>query len=213
MKNMNKQERLRVIVKRLKKEYPEPGTVLHFSTPMEILVATILSAQTTDAHVNKVTEKLFRKYRTVRDYADAQPGSLKNDIRSINFYITKAKNIQAAARILLERFNAEVPRTMDELVSLPGIARKTANIVLSAAYGIRAGIAVDTHVRRLSNRLGLTAHEDPVKVERDLMDLTPKREWTNLTHLLIFHGRQVCRAKNPDHKACVLSDICPSRFI
>ncbi|GAB4490689.1 MAG: endonuclease III [Thermodesulfovibrionales bacterium] len=208
---MTEKERLREIVRRLRKEYPEPGTALHFTTPMEILVATILSAQTTDAHVNKVTEKLFRKYRSVRDYADVPLNELTNDIRSVNFFNTKAKHIKAAAQELVARFGSEVPRTMDDLVGLPGVARKTANIVLSAAFGVNAGIAVDTHVRRLANRLGLSGHDDPIRIERDLMAVMPRKGWAVLSHLLIFHGRKVCQAKRMHHSACVIRDLCPSR--
>ncbi len=201
------------VIRRLKKEYPEPKTALNFKTPFELLVATILSAQTTDVLVNKVTENLFKKYKSVKDYADAFLAALQQDISSINFYKNKAKNIQGSAKMIVERFNSKAPRTMDELMSLPGVARKTANIVLSNAYGINEGIAVDTHVKRLAYRLGLTKNEDPVKIENDLMPITPKEEWGNLSHLLIFHGRKICQAKKPKHQECVLYDICPSRNI
>jgi endonuclease-3 len=210
---MNVKEKTREIIRRLKKEYPEPKTALNFRSPFELLVATILSAQTTDVLVNKVTENIFKKYKSVRDYADAYPESLQKDLSSINFYKTKAKNIQGSAKIVVERFNSKVPKTMDELTSLPGVARKTANIILSNAYGINEGIAVDTHVKRLAYRLGLTKNEDPVKVEKDLVIVTPKEEWGNLSHLLIFHGRKTCQAKKPRHQGCVLYDICPSRDI
>ena len=210
---MNVREKTLEIIRRLKKEYPEPKTALNFRNPFELLVATVLSAQTTDALVNKVTENLFKKYRTVKDYANAPLETLQNDVRPVNFYKTKAKNIQAAAKMIAEKFNSRVPKTMDELISLPGVARKTANIILSGAYGINEGIAVDTHVKRLSFRLGLTKNEDPVKIETDLMGLTPKEEWGNLSHLLIFHGRKICQARKPLHRECVLYDICPSRNI
>jgi endonuclease-3 len=210
---MNIRERTLEGIKRLKKEYPELKTALSFKTPFELLVATILSAQTTDALVNKVTENLFKKYKSVKDYADASLETLLKDLSSINFYKTKAKNIQGSARMVVERFNSKVPKTMDELTSLPGVARKTANIILSNAYGINEGIAVDTHVKRLTYRLGLTKNEDPVKIEKDLMPVTPKEEWGNLSHLLIFHGRKICQAKKPNHRECVLYDICPSRNI
>lgn len=210
---MKPQEKLVQIISRLRKEYPEPKTALHFKTPFDLLVATILSAQATDVHVNRVTEVLFKKYNSVKDYADAPPGVLQKDISSINFYKTKAKNIQAAAKIVVEQFNSTVPKTMDELISLPGVARKTANIILSNVYGINEGIAVDTHVKRLAYRLGLTKYEDPVKIEKDLMSITPKEEWGNLSHLLISHGRQICQAKNPKHHDCILYDICPSKNI
>lgn len=210
---MDIQKTVGEIIKRLKKEYPEPRTALIFSNPFELLVATILSAQTTDAHVNKVTVDLFKKYRSVKDYASIPIETFQKDISSMNFYKTKAKNIHDSARMIIEKFNSKVPKTMDELTSLPGVARKTANILLSNAYGINEGIAVDTHVKRLAFRLGLTKNEDPVKIERDLMAITPKREWGTLSHLLIFHGRKICQAKKPNHKECVLYDICPSRDI
>ncbi len=210
---MDKKRLVLEILKRLKKEYPDAKVALNFSNPFELLVATILSAQTTDAHVNKVTEGLFKKYKTIRDYASASIEELERDISSINFYRNKAKNIKASAMMIIERFNSRVPETMDDLLNLPGVARKTANIILSNAYGKNEGIAVDTHVKRLSQRLGLSKNEDPAKIERDLMKVTPKSEWGNLAHLLILHGRKICQAKRPDHKSCVLSDICPSREI
>ncbi len=210
---MNSKEKLLEIVKRLKKEYPNPATALRFKSPFELLVATMLSAQTTDVHVNKVTESLFRRYKTINDYAEVPLETLKKDLSSINFYNNKAKNIQASARMIMEKFNSKVPKTMEELTSLPGVARKTANIILSNAYGINEGIAVDTHVKRLSLRLDLTKNEDPVKIEKDLMAITPKEEWGTLTHLLIFHGRKICQAKKPKHSECVLYDLCPSRYI
>lgn len=210
---MTTKEKLSEILKRLKKEYPNPQTALHFSDPFQLLVATILSAQATDLLVNKITENLFKKYTTVNDYAKVSLETLQKDVSSINFYKTKAKNIQASAMIIAEKFNARVPKTMEELVSLPGVARKTANIVLTNAFGIHEGIAVDTHVKRLAYRLGLTKNEDPVKVEQDLMALTPQGEWGNISHLLIFHGRNICQAKKPKHQECVLYNICPSRNI
>jgi endonuclease-3 len=211
---MDKKEKVAEIIKRLKKEYADaPITALRFTTPWELLVATILSAQTTDVQVNKVTESLFRKYRTVEDFAKTPPEKLAQDIRSVNFFNNKAKSIHRAANVLLEKFGGKVPKTMEELVTLPGVARKTANIVLSSAYGVNEGIAVDTHVNRLVNRLGLTKQSDPVKIEQDLMKITPQKEWGNLSHLLIFHGRAVCQARKPKHDQCVLFDICPSRNI
>ena len=207
---MNTQDKLLEILKRLNKAYPKPKTALNFSDPFQLLVATILSAQTTDVLVNKVTENLFRKYRTPKDYADASLETLQKDTGSVNFYKTKAKNIQAGAKIIVDQFNSQVPKTMNELTSLPGVARKTANIVLSNAFGIHEGIAVDTHVKRLSYRLGLTKNADPVKIEKDLMAITPKKEWGNISHLLIFHGRKICQARKPGHQECVLSNICPS---
>lgn len=210
---MTNKEKLSEILKRLKKEYPHPQTALRFSDPFQLLAATILSAQATDVMVNRITENLFKKYKTVKDYANAPLEALQKDVSSINFYKTKAKNIQASAMIIVEKFNARVPKTMEELTTLPGVARKTANIVLTNAFGIHVGIAVDTHVKRLAYRLGLTKNEDPVKVEQDLMALTPKEEWGNISHLLIFHGRNICQAKKPKHSECILFNICPSRDI
>jgi len=211
--NMDNKKNLLEIIKRLNKEYPNPKIALIYRNPFELLVATMLSAQTTDVHVNKVTETLFKKYKSAKDYADVPLDRLKKDMNSINFYNNKAKHIQASARLIIEKFNSKVPRTMEELISLPGVARKTANIILSNAYGINEGIAVDTHVKRLAYRLGLTKFEDPVKIEKDLMAITPKKDWSNISHLLIFHGRKICQAKKPNHKECALYDICPSRNI
>ena len=210
---MNAREKVLEVIRRLRKEYPEPGTVLNFKNPFELLVATILSAQTTDVHVNRVTEALFRKYRSIKDYADVPLETLRKDINSVNFYNNKAKHIQASAKMIIGEFGSKVPKTMDELTRLPGVARKTANIILFNAYGMNEGVAVDTHVKRVSLRLGLTQNEDPVKIERDLMAVTPNREWGYLTHLLIVHGRKICDAKKPRHADCVLFDICPSRNI
>lgn len=206
-------QKVREIIRRLAAEYPDPRTALHFRNPWELLAATILSAQTTDVLVNKVTDRLFRKYRTVKDYADTPLETLQADVGSVNFYKTKARNIQAAAKIVVETHRSQVPKTMEELVALPGVARKTANIILWNAYGINEGIAVDTHVRRVAARLGLTTHDDPVKIEQDLMAVSPTEEWGRLSHLLILHGRKVCQARQPNHGECVLSDICPSKNI
>ncbi len=211
---MDKKKQVAEILKHLKKAYADtPQTALHHSTPLELLVATMLSAQTTDVLVNKVTEGLFKKYRTVQDYASTAPEKLAQDIRSVNFFNNKAKSITKTAKLIIEKFGGQVPQTMEELVTLPGVARKTANIVLSAAFGVNEGIAVDTHVKRLAFRLGLTKHDDPVKIEQDLIPVTPHKEWGNLSHLLIFHGRAVCQARKPRHDECVLYDICPSRTI
>jgi endonuclease-3 len=201
------------IIKKLKKEYPEPKTALNFKSPFELLVATILSAQTTDIHVNRVTASLFKKYKTIKDYAEVPIDTLRKELSSINFYNNKAKNIQTSAKMIIDRFNSRVPRTMEELTALPGVARKTANIILFNVYGINEGIAVDTHVKRLAFRLGLTKNTDPVKIEKDLMAITSKEEWGTLTHLLISHGRKICQAKKPKHSECVLYDLCPSRNI
>jgi endonuclease-3 len=210
---MDNKEKVLEIIKRLKKLYPNAKTALRFSNPFELLVATILSAQTTDTHVNKVTEVLFKKYKSVEDYANISIERLQSDISSINFFKTKAKNIHEAAKMVVNKYNSKVPKTMEELTELPGVARKTANIILSNAFGINEGIAVDTHVKRLSFRLGLTKNDDPIKIEKELMEITPKKEWGNLSHLLILHGRNVCQAKKPMHDKCVLFDICPSKNI
>jgi endonuclease-3 len=213
MKPTDRKRQAIEVLKRLKKEYPEPRTELRFGKPFELLAATILSAQSTDAGVNRVTEKLFKKYRSVQDFAGAPLEELQKDVSSINFYRNKAKNIKASAQMIMEKFGGKVPDTMEELISLPGVARKTANIVLANAYGKNEGIAVDTHVARLSLRLGLTDRKEPSKIEKDLMELVPREEWSNFSHLLIFHGRRVCLARKPKHSECVLFDICPSRDI
>jgi endonuclease-3 len=211
---MDKKKQVTEILKRLKKVYAgTPQTALRFSTPLELLVATMLSAQTTDVLVNRVTEELFKKYRSVQDFADTTPEKLSQDIRSVNFFNNKAKSINRTAKMLIEKFNGNVPQTMEELVALPGVARKTANIVLSSAFGVNEGIAVDTHVKRLAFRLGLTKHDDPVKIEQDLIALTPRKDWGDLSHLLIFHGRAICQARKPKHGECVLFEVCPSRNI
>jgi endonuclease-3 len=210
---MNRKELMTEIINRLKKEYLVLKPALNFESPFELLAATILSAQTTDIQVNKVTETLFRKYKSVKDFSNADPTVLERDVSSVNFYRNKARNIQNAAKLIIGQYNGEVPRTMDDLTSLPGVARKTANIVLYNAFGITEGIAVDTHVMRLAQRLGLTKYGEPVKIEKDLMEIVPKKEWGNITHLLIFHGRKICPAKKPLHEKCVLFDICPSRNI
>jgi len=205
-------QRTAKIIELLEKEYPNAKTALNYSNPLELLVATMLSAQTTDVRVNIVTQALFKKYRKPEDYANADLKELEQDIHSTGFYHNKAKNLQKSSQLLMEKFNSQVPKTMEELVELPGVARKTANIVLYNAYGITAGIAVDTHVRRLSARLGLTEQTDQDKIEQDLMKLTPKEKWMELTDLLIFHGRQVCNAQKPKCEVCVLNKICPCAF-
>ena len=207
-----KKTRVQKIIELLEKEYPKAKTALHYISPLEILVATILSAQCTDKRVNIVTKSLFKKYRTAEDYANADLEELEQDIRSTGFYRNKAKNIKRSGRMLVEKFNSQVPRTMSELLELPGVARKTANIVLSNAYGIIEGIAVDTHVRRLSKRLGLTENKNPNKIEADLMLIVPKSHWKRINNLLIFHGRNVCMARKPKCNICSLNKICPSAF-
>ena len=205
-------QRTAKIIELLEKQYPNAKTALNYSNPLEILIATMLSAQTTDETVNIVTQKLFKKYHTPEDYASVDIKELEQDIRSTGFYHNKARNLQKCCQLLVEKYHSQVPKTMDEMLELPGVARKTANIVLYNAYGIISGIAVDTHVRRLSQRLGLSEHDDPAKIEQDLMKITPKYKWMKLTDLLIFHGRQVCIARKPKCEACVLNKICPSAF-
>jgi endonuclease-3 len=200
------------VIELLEKEHSDAKIALHYSNPLELLVSTILSAQSTDEQINKITKSLFKKYRTAEDYANADIKELEQDIKSSGFYHNKAKNIKNCCKMLLEKHNGQVPKTMAELVELPGVARKTANIVLFNAYGVIAGVAVDTHVRRLAQRLGLTENENPGKIELDLMDLVPKDKWMRITDLLIFHGRRVCVAKKPRCDACVLNKICPSAF-
>jgi endonuclease-3 len=210
MKAEEKSSWAREIVRRLRKEYPDSKVALHYSNPLELLVATILSAQATDAVINTITPALFQKYRSAADYARAVPAVFEREIRSSGFFRNKAKNIIAAARRIEEAYGGKVPRTMEELLTLPGVARKTANIVLYNAFNVTAGIAVDTHVRRLSQRLSLSSETDPEKIERDLMGLLPREEWGPLNALLIDHGRKVCQAKKPACAACVLNDRCPS---
>ena len=210
---MDDKKRVLRIITLLKKQYPALKCALHYGNPFELLVATILSAQSTDAQVNKLTPALFAKYRTVSDYAGAPSDEIERAVGGVNFFRNKARNIQASARKIIAEFGGEVPRTMAELITLPGVARKTANIVLSEAFGVVEGIAVDTHVLRLSGRLGLSAKTDPVKVERDLMEIVPRKDWAAFSHLLIFHGRAVCAARAPRHSDCAIAELCPSRNI
>ena len=198
------------MVARLKAEYPDARTELDWKNPLELLVATMLSAQTTDVQVNRVTQSLFAKYRTAEDYAHADPTELEEDIRPTGFYRNKARSLRNMADALVEEHGGEVPGTMRELVALPGVGRKTANVVLGNAFGVDEGIVVDTHVRRVSGRLGLTENKDPVKIEQDLMKIVPGEDWTVFSHLLILHGRRTCKARKPDCPNCVLNDICPS---
>lgn len=197
----------------LKKEYPDVKPSLNYSNPLELLVATVLSAQSTDVQINKVTEKLFKKYRTVEDYASADLGELENDIYSSNFHKNKAKNIREAARIIVESHKGKVPKTMEELDALPGVGRKTANIVLARGFGITEGIAVDTHVKRVSRRLGFTKHIDPEKIEKDLMSLVPEESFDMFSMTLISHGRKICQARKPKCPSCVVNKPCPSCVI
>ncbi|MCK4952476.1 endonuclease III [Candidatus Bathyarchaeota archaeon] len=200
------------IIEMLETEYQDAETSLKYNNPLELLVATILSAQCTDSRVNIVTKSLFKKYRNAEDYAKADLKKLEEDIRSTGFYRNKARNIKKSCQILIEKFNSQVPKTMEELLGLPGVARKTANIVLSNAYGIIEGIAVDTHVRRLAKRLGFSEHTNPNKIEKDLMNIVPRDKWMRFTDLLIFHGRKICAARKPKCGICILNKLCPSAF-
>ncbi len=200
------------IIQLLRKEYPGAKTALNFKTPIQMLVSTILSAQCTDARVNIVTPALFAKYKTVKDFADAKRSELEALIRSTGFYKNKTKNIQGAATMLVQKYHGELPRTLQEMVELPGIGRKTANVVLHNVYNVVEGVVVDTHVRRLSRRLGLTKQNDPVKIEQDLMKVIPRETWADFSNLLIDHGRAVCKAVKPNCEGCVLNKICPSAF-
>lgn len=207
---MTEQERVNELIARLHQAYPDAKCSLDFTTPLELLVATILSAQCTDERVNMVTKTLFKKYRTAQDYADAPLAQLEQDLKQVNFYRNKARNIQAAARMLVQRYGGQVPQTMADLIALPGVARKTANVVLGNAYGIVEGIVVDTHAGRVSRRLGLASSEDPVKAEQELMKVIPRQDWLAYTHLLIYHGRAVCQARKPLCQQCTLVDLCPT---
>jgi endonuclease III len=209
---IKKQKEPQKVLLLLKKHYAGSKTILIYSNPWELLVAIILSAQCTDIMVNKVTKKLFAKYKTMEEYANTPLSEFALDIKSTGFYNNKAKNIQGAARLILNKHKGIIPKTMEELLQIPGVARKTANVFLGNAYGIVEGIAVDTHVGRLSQRLGLSANTNPVKIEQDLMRLYEKKDWFGLTYLLIEHGRKICQAKKPLCDKCFLSKICPSAF-
>ncbi len=200
--------RARSIVRKLARLYPDAHCALNHQTPLQLLVATILSAQCTDARVNQITPALFARYPDARAFAEADPRELESYVQSTGFFRNKAKNIIACCRALVERHGGAVPATMEELVPLAGVGRKTANVILGNAFAV-PGITVDTHVGRLSRRLGLTVHADPVKVERDLMELIPKKDWTTFSHRLIFHGRQVCHARRPACASCGLAKLCP----
>jgi endonuclease III len=205
----SKRARIEPIVERLKREYPDAAIALRSRNELELLVAVMLSAQTTDVNVNRVTERLFRKYRRPEDYLAVPPEELERDIYQTGFFRQKAKAIRGTMKMLLEEFDGRVPRRLEDLVRLPGVARKTANVV-AGELGDAQGVVVDTHVRRLSQRLGLTHHEDPVKIERDLQRLLPREQWRLFPHLLIWHGRRVCDARRPRCEECVLNDLCPS---
>jgi endonuclease-3 len=208
---MERKDLARKVMRGLKKTYPDADCELNFTTPLELLVATILSAQCTDQRVNQVTASLFRKYPTAADYAAVPQETLQEEVHSTGFFRQKADAIRRMAHMLVTEFNGAVPATMDELTRLPGVARKTANVVLGNAFGIGAGIVVDTHVRRLAYRMGLTDETDPDKIERDLMALVPKRQWIWFGHAMILHGRRVCGAKAPSCGTCGLVAFCPRR--
>lgn len=203
-------QRAKTILNRLRKDYPEATIALEYSNPLELLISTILSAQCTDVRVNMVTEKLFRKYRTVKDYADADQLELEKDIHSTGFYRAKAKNIIACCKALVQNHKGKVPNTMEELTKLAGVGRKTANVVLGGAFGIIEGVVVDTHVGRISQRLGFTHEEDPKKIEQDLMQVIAQKDWFFIGNVLIWHGRKVCDARKPKCFECSLRDLCPS---
>lgn len=210
---MNKKERAKVIFERLERRYPEPEPALDWTSAWELLVATVLAAQCTDERVNKVTPDLFRRWPKIADFARAEVEELEEAVRSTGFFRNKAKNLKAAATRIMDEYGGEVPRTMADLTTLPGVARKTANIVLSNAFGIHEGIAVDTHVKRLSFRMGLTSNTDPVKIEKDLMPLYPREAWGDINHFLVYFGREICNARKPACPECELGDICPKKGV
>jgi endonuclease-3 len=211
--NVEERRRTREIIRLLKKQYPDARCSLNHSNPLELLVATILSAQCTDERVNLVTAELFRKYTRAEDYYHVEPAELEQDIRSTGFFRNKAKAIQGACRSIVELHDGRVPQTLEALIELPGVARKTANVVLGNAFQIASGVVVDTHVARLSARLGLSAQKLPEKIERDLLELVPEKDWIIFSHLLISHGRAVCKARTPLCAECVLERLCPSSML
>lgn len=210
---IDREKQTKEVISRLKKEYPDAHCALDHSNAFELLIATILSAQCTDERVNKVTDDLFEKYDGPKDYLEVDEEELQEDIRSTGFFRNKAKNIRGACKKIVNEFDGEVPDNMDDLLSLPGVARKTANVVLGNAFDVKSGVVVDTHVKRLSYRLGLTDEKTPEKIEKDLMELVPKKHWVMFSHWLIYHGRRVCKARNPDCENCLLNDICPKRGV
>ncbi len=210
VKSLTKKQRALAILQRLKALYPDAKCSLDYETPVQLLVATILSAQCTDDRVNKVTPELFRRFPDAPSLANADPEAVIDLVKSTGFFRNKAKNIQGACRLIVADFGGEVPQTMENLLTLPGVARKTANVVLAHAFGINLGVTVDTHVKRLSHRLGLTHHTDPKHVEQDLMKLLPQPDWENWSIRLIYHGRAHCMARNPQCDGCPLADLCPA---
>jgi endonuclease-3 len=206
-------QRVRKIIARLKRAYPDAKCSLNHANAFELLIATILSAQCTDARVNLVTQDLFRKYRKPEDYLKVAPRELQQDIRTTGFFRNKTTSIQGAAKVLKEQYRGEVPQTMEELLELPGVARKTANVVLGNAFGIHAGVVVDTHVTRLSHRLDLSQQKTAEKIEQDLIAIVPKKDWVIFPHLFIAHGRAICKARNPLCEECVIEKLCPSSYL
>lgn len=213
MKDSQEKRRTRRIIRLLKKEYPDAHCSLNHSSAFELLIATILSAQCTDERVNTVTADLFRKYRKPSDYYKVAPAELERDIRSTGFFRNKTKSIRGASRLIDKEYDGKVPENLDDLLSLPGVARKTANVVLGNAFDINSGVVVDTHVARLSTRLGLTKEKQPEKIERDLIELVPKKDWIMFSHLLIYHGRKICKARTPLCAECVVEKLCPSSLL
>ncbi|OGG56242.1 MAG: endonuclease III [Candidatus Handelsmanbacteria bacterium RIFCSPLOWO2_12_FULL_64_10] len=207
----DKKKRARRVIAGLRKAFPDAKCSLDYENPLQLLIATILSAQCTDERVNAVTPALFARYRTAQDFADAPVEEIEGFIRSTGFFRNKAKNIQACCEGLAREHGGEVPRDMEALTRLAGVGRKTANVVLGNAFGIASGVVVDTHVRRITHRLGLTRHQDPEKIEQDLVELIPKKDWVDFSHLLIHHGRRTCEARSPDCPACPINRDCPSR--
>jgi endonuclease-3 len=205
--------RTREVIRRLKRAYPGAKCSLNHTNPFELLIATILSAQCTDERVNIVTADLFRKYRKPEDYLNVSPRELEKDIQSTGFFRNKTKSIQGTSKMLSEQYGGEVPQTMDELLELPGVARKTANVVLGNAFDIHAGVVVDTHVTRLSHRLAFTQQKTAEKIEQDLIPIVPKKDWVIFPHLMIYHGRKICKARNPLCNECVIEKQCPSSFL
>ena len=205
--------RLKEVMRRLKRAYPDAKTALNHTNPFELLVATILSAQSIDERVNIVTADLFRKYRKPEDYLKVAPSELEKDIHSTGFFRNKTKSIQGTSKLLLEKFGGHVPQSMDELLELPGVARKTANVVLGNAFGIKAGVVVDTHVTRLSHRLAFSQEKTAEKIEQDLIQIVPRKDWVLFPHLMIYHGRRICKARNPLCAECVVEKQCPSSYL
>ena len=213
MATKEEKERTKKIIARLRKAYPDAKCSLNHSNPLELLIATILSAQCTDERVNIVTAELFRKYHSCADYLKVPTSELQDDVRTTGFFRNKTKSIQGTAKALTEKYDGKVPETIEELLELPGVARKTANVVLGNAFGISAGVVVDTHVTRLSHRLGLSTEKTAEKIEQDLIAIVPKKDWVMFPHLMIAHGRAICRARNPLCAECVVEKLCPSSYL